>query len=111
MSEKTRKEKQDLSIKKVLSYTERLWAIMLLSGLIGAILFMLIYGVKILNPTYEDWLFEGGDLTQHYLGWIFYRRSDWHFPLGLIDNILGNIKISVMYTDSLPLFAIFFKLL
>jgi len=111
MSEKTRKEKQDLSIKKVLSYTERLWVIMLLSGLIGAILFMLIYGVKILNPTYEDWLFEGGDLTQHYLGWIFYRRSDWHFPLGLIDNILGNIKISVMYTDSLPLFAIFFKLL
>ena len=84
---------------------------MLLSGLIGAILFMSIYGVKILDPTYEDWLFEGGDLTQHYLGWVFYRRSGWHLPIGLIDNILGDIKISVMYTDSLPLLAVFFKLL
>ncbi len=71
---------------------------------------MLIYGVKILNPTYEDWLFEGGDLTQHYLGWVFFRRSDWHFPLGLV-NVLGNIKISVMYTDSMPIFAIVFKFL
>lgn len=89
---KTKKEKQTNNIKKALSYTNKLWVIMLLSGLIGAILFISIYGVKILDPTYEDWLFEGGDLTQHYLGWVFYRRSGWHFPIGLIDNILGDKK-------------------
>ena len=84
---------------------------MLFSGILGAILFIAIYGVKILNPTYDDWLFAGGDLTQHYTGWLFFRRSDWHFPYGLIDCILDDIKISHMYTDSIPLFALFFKLL
>ncbi len=98
-------------IKKAASFTDKLWFIMLLSGITGAFLFILIYGTKILNPTYDDWLLEGGDLTQHYLGWIFFRKSGWHFPLGLIDNILGDIKISVMYTDSFPLLAIIFKLL
>ncbi len=84
---------------------------MLTSAIIGAILFIAIYGARILDPTYEDWLFQGGDLTQHYLGWVFFRKSDWHFPLGLIDGVLGSIKISVIYTDSAPIFALFFKLL
>ena len=98
-------------IRKTASFTDKLWFIMLASGIIGALLFILIYGTKILDPTYEDWLLEGGDLAQHYLGWVFFRKSGWHFPLGLIDNILGDIKISVMYTDSFPVLAIFFKLL
>ena len=42
---------------------------------------------------------------------MFFRKSDWHFPLGLIDGVLGSIKISVIYTDSAPIFALFFKLL
>ena len=84
---------------------------MLTSAIIGAILFIAIYGARILDPTYEDWLFQGGDLTQHYLGWVFFRKSDWHFPLGLIDGVLGSIKIPVIYTDSAPIFALFFKLL
>ena len=84
---------------------------MLTSAIIGAILFIAIYGARILDPTYEDWLFQGGDLTQHYLGWTFFRMSDWHFPFGLSDSVLGNVKISVIYTDSVPIFALFFKLL
>lgn len=99
------------SFGKAAAFANKLWVIMLLSALLGAAIFISIYGVKILDPTYEDWLFEGSDLTQHYIGWTFFRRSGWHFPLGLIDNILGDIKISIMYTDSVPLFAIFFKLL
>lgn len=84
---------------------------MLISALVGGILFVLIYGVRILNPLYDDWLLAGGDLTQHYVGWVFFRRSDWSFPLGLTEGLLGDIKTSCFYTDSIPLLSIFFKLL
>ena len=97
--------------KKSALLTQKLWFIMLASSLVGALLFVIIYGVRILDPTYDDWLLQGGDLTQHYVGWLFFRRSEWQFPFGLIDGVLGNIKVSVMYTDSVPLLAVFFKLL
>ena len=84
--------------------------------IIGLFFFLCIYGGAIINPTYIDWLLhsddlEGSvDLTQHYLGWVFYRRSPWHFPFGLTEGIYAT-PISVIYTDSIPLFAFFFKLL
>ncbi len=80
--------------------------------ILGAIIFFIIYGFKILNPTYDDWIFsKGGDFAQHYLGWKFYRQSEWHFPIGLIDGLNGDGQISFMFTDSIPLFALFFKIL
>ena len=38
-----------------------------------------------------------------------YRNSDWHFPIGMIDSLVYPNQTSVIYTDSIPLFAIFFK--
>jgi hypothetical protein len=38
-----------------------------------------------------------------------FRNSAWHFPLGLMDNIVYPFKESIIYTDSIPLFALFFK--
>lgn len=83
------------------------------SGIIlGVVIFFTIYGFKIVNPTYDDWIFtKGGDFAQHYLGWKFYRQSEWHFPIGLIDGLNGDGQISFMFTDSIPLFALFFKVL
>jgi len=85
----------------------------LISGLIGAVLFILVFGINKLDFTYVDWLTLPGniDLPQHYLGWVHYRNSPWHFPLGLVDGIIYPRKISVIYTDSIPLFAFIFKLL
>lgn len=78
----------------------------------GAIIFILIYGIYVLNPTYDDWIFDrGGDSVQHHLGWIFFRRSPWHFPLGLTDGLSSAGSISCIYTDSIPILAVFFKLL
>ena len=83
---------------------------------IGVICFICIYGVKILDFTYTDWLLHSNDiegsidLTQHYLGWVFYRNTPWQFPLGLTEGIYWD-NISVIYTDSIPLFAFIFKLL
>ena len=79
-------------------------------GIISALVFVIIYGVRILNPTYTTWLYNGADLTQHYLGWKAYRLSAWHFPLGIIDNLSYPNEMSVIFTDSIPLFALVFKL-
>lgn len=82
----------------------------IVAALLGGIAFVLIYGIKILNPLYTDWLLTGGDPSQHYLGWEFFRRSDWYFPFGLTDQLAYPLKTSVIYTDSIPIFAVFFKL-
>lgn len=79
--------------------------------LTGAVVFVMIYGVNVLNPVYDDWLLGQGDLTQHYLGWCFFRRSRWFFPVGLTDNLAYPSYTSIIFTDSIPLLAVFFKAL
>lgn len=82
-----------------------------ISGLLGIISFLVIYGFAPLNPTNIDWiLVKSGDMGQHYIGWQFFRNSPWTFPIGM--NTLGvyPYEISVMYTDSIPFMAIFFKI-
>ena len=83
------------------------WIIAILSMLI----FISIYGTHILNPTYTDWLLSGGDLSQHYLGWRGYRSSSWLFPIGMMDTLVYPDATSIIFTDSIPLFAVFFKIL
>ena len=81
------------------------------AAILGAVCFIAVYGIRVLNPLYDDWLLNRGDLTQHYLGWCFYRQSAWTFPFGLTDRLAYPDYSSVIFTDSIPLFAIFFKVL
>lgn len=83
----------------------------LIGGGLGLLTFLLIYGIAVLNFTNTDWLLTGADLTQHQLGWEFFRNSDWHAHIGLLDGLLEPYSISIVYTDSIPLFALFFKVL
>ncbi|HIU02784.1 MAG TPA: hypothetical protein IAB63_05975 [Candidatus Onthocola gallistercoris] len=83
----------------------------LAGGMIGCILFAFCYGLDVINVTNDGWLLSGGDLTQHYIGWKFFRNSDWHFPIGLMDGLVYPQQICIIFTDSIPLFALFFKLL
>ena len=85
----------------------RVWIMAMLTGMAA---FVMIYGIKILDVTYDAWLLNGGDLSQHYLGWCFFRESDWCFPIGLMDRIAYPNHVSVIFTDSIPLFAVIFKL-
>ena len=89
------------------------WYISFILGvLFGALVFFTLYGWEILNVTYEDWLLTGWyDLSQHYVGWQLFRASDWMFPVGLMDNGFYPYPISVIYSDSIPLFCVFFKIL
>ena len=79
-----------------------------------SLFFGLLYTSHLLRnnifPTNDEWLLLGGDMTQHYLGWLFFRFDDWHWPLTVTDQILYPFQTSIAYTDSIPLWAIFFKL-
>lgn len=92
--------------------TERI-QVFVLSALLGAFLFILIYGPYVLNPFYDDWIFMTGerDLAQHYLGFCLYRSSPWQFPIGLVTTASYPHDMSVIYTDAIPLFAFLGKML
>ena len=59
----------------------------LIGALIGAVLFVLIYGFSVLHVTHDAWLLTGQDLQQHYIGWKYYRAAAWTFPIGLHDGL------------------------
>lgn len=80
---------------------------------LNVVIFILLYGVRVLDFTNLDWITGnegGGDITQHYLGWLAYRKSDWCFPPGMGMGLNGTDGYSIMFTDSIPIFAFFFKL-
>ncbi len=90
-------------------YLIRLIAI---SAVLGACVFVTIYGFYVLNPFYTDYIAAAApDLSQHYLGFDYFKDAPWSFPLGKFNTLSYPFMTSVYNTDSIPLFAIFFKLL
>lgn len=80
---------------------------------IGLIIFQRIYGFGCVNATNDAFLINGyleKDIAQHYAGWMLFRNSDWTFPLGVGKNIAYPYGTAVSYTDSIPIFAVFFKI-
>lgn len=83
-----------------------------LSGFAGCIAFIAIYGVQVLDITYDDWIRNAtGDFAQSYYGWRFFRASQWHWPIGLMDGVAYPSLTPILYIDSVPIFNIIFKLL
>lgn len=76
---------------------------------LGIACFAIVCGFNALNPLNEEWLFGGGDATQHYLGWLFFRNSPWAWPPGLNLSYGIDLNNSIVFTDSIPLLAIPFK--
>ena len=86
----------------------------LTGALLGALVFLILYGVRVLDPTCVDWILNNPspDPAQHYLGWVFYRRSGWHLPyLGANYSAIYPYRTSILNTDSIPLLAVLGKLL
>lgn len=104
-----------------------LWPIVL-----GLLCFWFVCGPRTLNPLHIAWLLgdapassssvqqpfdpknvswvTGNDAAQHYLGWAFYRNTQWTFPVGLNPDWGLENASSISYADALPLFALPFKL-
>ena len=83
----------------------------LAGALAGALFFLALYGVQVLNPANADWIFNSGvDPSQHYLGWALYRDSAVRLPyLGMSYNTVYPYRVSVLYSDSIPLLALLCK--
>ena len=73
------------------------YLIFVLGCLLGSLVFVCIYGLAVVNVTNVAWLTDSSqaeglwDLTQHYL--------------------IYSQPVSIVYTDSIPLFALLFKIL
>ena len=80
-----------------------------LGALLGAAVFLLVYGLAPLDIA-NDAFCRGGyiekDIQQHYAGWLFYRSSAPGWPLGVTQAINAPQGVSVAYTDSIPLLAV-----
>lgn len=81
-----------------------------LAALIGGALFILIYGYRVINPAYTDWIMQGSsDLQQGYFGWRFFQNSPWLSPIGMMNTLTYPDSVSIVATDSIPLLALLFK--
>ncbi len=81
---------------------------------LGAVFFFAVYGFSSLAVTNDVWL-RGGvvemDTVQHYAGWLLYRDAPWTFPIGVSEYINYPAGGYVGFTDSIPIFAVLFKIL
>ena len=88
--------------------------IFLCGAALGAVAFFVLFPVSCLDPTDLSYV-RGGyverDIIQHYAGWKFYRSEPLSFPLGIASNMNYPEGASVVYSDSIPLFAVLFRFL
>ena len=77
--------------------------------LISLILTIYLFGFEYFNPTNTSWLFWG-DLPTLQTGWNFFRIDEWRFPIFSNPNYGIYLNNSIIYTDSIPLFALIFKI-
>ncbi len=79
-------------------------------GLLGVFYYFLNYRFSTVLPTCFDWLMSG-DRASHFLGWLYFLSADWSFPIGRIDACVAPVGGFVAFTDSIPWFAVIFKIL
>ena len=78
--------------------------------ILSLLIYHFAYGLHTILPSNTAWLLEARhDWGQHYLGWAFFRNDDWTFPLGTVKSWYYPMGTNVGLTDSLPLFALIFK--
>ena len=89
--------------------TSSRWRINFIVLSLGLASFLLVSGHLILVGSNIQWLGGNLDPAQHYLGWALFRDGPWTFPLGLNPNNGLEFSNAIVFSDSLPLFAILFK--
>lgn len=77
--------------------------------LIGVLAFWLVVGFSAFSPQNLGWLSKG-DLLFNYVGWEIFRYGPWTNPLGLNPHYGLDFSSSIVYSDSIPLLAVLFKL-
>ncbi|HEV7413083.1 MAG TPA: DUF6311 domain-containing protein, partial [Casimicrobiaceae bacterium] len=80
------------------------------AALLGPIVFFLLFDPRLLDPSYFRWLFWLPDPATQFLGWHFFRLDNWHLPPGAATRYGMEMGSSVVFTDSIPVAALLFKL-
>ena len=82
----------------------------LLFFLISFFSLVFVLGIENISLNSTKWLHNGSDTALHQLGWHFFKNDVWRFPLGSNPNYGDELGSSIVYTDSIPILALFFKL-
>lgn len=93
---------------QLLKLFSRLWWPLACLSPIG--LFLAFFTPDVLDPTNIAWLLSG-DWGQHFLGWHAFRQVPLTWPLNHEDLLAAPTGLSIIYTDSNPLFALPLRLL
>jgi hypothetical protein len=84
----------------------------LFSIAIASLCYILIFPLQFLNPFSDEWIAGNGDFHTHYLGWLsFYHSHLFQWPIFAVDAYGEGIAKGIVYTDSIPIAALFAKLL
>ena len=84
-------------------------AVVALGAICGAMFFARSLGTTLLDPQNIEWLLRG-DWAEHYASWESYRAARWTWPPGAIPDLFYPAGTAIVFTDSLPLFAMPAKL-
>ena len=79
-------------------------------ALLAIFLTISFLGLENLNFQNTKWLYTIADVSNSQNGWIFFKNDIWHFPLGKNPNYGLDIATSIVFSDSIPLFAFLFKI-
>tara|TARA_Y100000590_G_C15736741_1_gene1018782 strand:+ start:871 stop:3015 length:2145 start_codon:yes stop_codon:yes gene_type:complete len=83
-----------------------------ISFLIISFFFLIaVLGLENISFYSTEWLFGSNDASFFQLGWYFFYNDIWRFPPGSNPNYGLELASSIVYTDSIPILAFFFKLI
>jgi len=74
------------------------------------LIFLAFIKFDYINPKNTEWLYSHADNAIFQTGWFFFKNDIWRFPLGLNPNYGESFSSSIVFSDSIPLLALFFKL-
>jgi hypothetical protein len=95
-------------MKPTINFSSPHKALACLCAFLGLLIGIALIGFDVIIATNIGWL-KGGDPLVHYLSWEFFRQSPWTNPIGQNPGYGIEIASSLIYTDLIPLLAIFFK--
>ena len=68
-----------------------------------------VVGSENISFNSTEWLHDGNESAAEQLAWYFFRNDIWRFPLGNNPNYGDEIGSSIVFSDSIPILALFFK--
>ena len=78
----------------------------IIGAIIGCLCYFILFNGKTVNAFNVEWYVNlSGDSGQHIIAWLAYIKSQYFFPVGLTDYLLYPDKISIIYSDSIPLLS------